>query len=56
MGPVRDGVRFPLRRWFGEVWAVDSEPDMAEVALCWSTSPWAGREGWQRALASALDR
>jgi SAM-dependent methyltransferase len=110
-------LAFPLRRWFGEVWAVDSEPGMAEVvrakaaaggatgvrpvvakaetlqagpgyfelavignafhrldrdlvagrvlgwlrpgghlALCWSTSPWAGREGWQRALASALDR
>src|SRR5512142_1629001 len=110
-------LAFPLRRWFGEVWAVDSEPDMAEMvrakaaaagaagvrpvvakaetlraepgyfelavignefhrldrelvagrilgwlqpgghlALCWSTSPWAGAAGWQRALASALDR
>jgi SAM-dependent methyltransferase len=110
-------LAFPLRRWFGEVWAVDSEPDMAEVvrakaaaagaagvrpvaakaetlraepgyfelavignafhrldrdvvagrilgwlepgghlALCWSASPWTGGAGWQRALASALDR
>jgi SAM-dependent methyltransferase len=24
-------LTFPLRQWFGEVWAVDSEPDMAEV-------------------------
>src|SRR5689334_11731730 len=24
-------LAFPLRRWFGEVWAVDSEPDMAEM-------------------------
>jgi len=113
-------LAFPLGRWFGEVWAVDSEPDMAEavrakaaaagaagaagirpvvakaetlraepgyfelavignafhrldrelvagrilgwlepgghLALCWSTSPWTGEAGWQRALASALDR
>lgn len=114
-------LAFPLRRWFGEVWAVDSEPDMTEavlaraaaetdarsaagvtaiaskaetlraepehfelavignafhrldrdlvagrilgwlqpgghLALCWSASPWSGGEGWQRALASALDR
>jgi SAM-dependent methyltransferase len=110
-------LAFPLRRWFGEVWAVDSEPDMTEMvrakagaagdsgirpviakaetlraepgyfelavignafhrldrdlvadrilgwlqpgghlALCWSASPWAGAAGWQRALASALDR
>ena len=24
-------LAFPLRRWFGEVWAVDSEPDMVDV-------------------------
>jgi SAM-dependent methyltransferase len=24
-------LAFPLRRWFGEVWAVDSEPDMVEM-------------------------
>jgi SAM-dependent methyltransferase len=24
-------LAFPLRRWFGEVWAVDQEPDMVEV-------------------------
>jgi SAM-dependent methyltransferase len=103
-------LAFPLRRWFCEVQAVDSEPDMAEVirakaaaaradgvlpvvssaetlhaepgyfelavignafhrldrdlvagrilgwlepgghlALCWSSSPWAGERDWQRA-------
>lgn len=25
-------------------------------ALCWSTSPWAGTEDWQRALAAVLER
>jgi SAM-dependent methyltransferase len=110
-------LTFALRRWFGEVWAVDSEPDMVELvrakaaaagdagirpvvsraetlraepgsfelavignafhrldrdlvasriggwlepggclALCWSSSPWAGPEDWQRALAALLDR
>jgi SAM-dependent methyltransferase len=110
-------LAFPLRRWFGEVWAVDSEPDMVELvrakaaaagtagiraaisraetlraepgyfelavignafhrfdrdlvadriggwlepggylALCWSSSPWAGQDDWQRALAALLDR
>jgi SAM-dependent methyltransferase len=110
-------LAFPLRRWFREVWAVDSEPDMTEMvrakaaavgagdvrpivssaetlhaepeyfelavignafhrldrdlvagrilgwlepggclALCWSSSPWAGGEGWQQALAATLDR
>jgi ubiquinone/menaquinone biosynthesis C-methylase UbiE len=24
-------LAFPLRRWFGEVWAVDREPDMVQV-------------------------
>jgi len=24
-------LAFPLRRWFGEVWAVDQEPDMVEA-------------------------
>ena len=24
-------LAFPLRRWFGEVWAVDQEPDMVDV-------------------------
>ena len=24
-------LAFPLRRWFGEVWAVDAEPDMVEL-------------------------
>jgi SAM-dependent methyltransferase len=24
-------LAFPLRRWFGEVWAVDAEPDMTEL-------------------------
>jgi SAM-dependent methyltransferase len=24
-------LAFPLRRWFGEVWAVDSEPDMVDM-------------------------
>jgi len=24
-------LAFPLRRWFAEVWAVDSEPDMVEA-------------------------
>ncbi len=107
----------PLRRRFGEVWAVDQEPDMVGLvrakaaaggaeeirpiassaetlragpdyfqlavignafhrldrdltasrilgwlepggclALCWSSSPWAGEEGWQRALAAIVDR
>jgi SAM-dependent methyltransferase len=110
-------LAFPLRRWFGEVWAVDAEPDMTELvrakaaaagaagirpvtaraetlragpgsfelavignafhrldrdlvaariagwlepgghlALCWSSSPWAGQEDWQRALAALLGR
>jgi len=110
-------LAFPLRRWFREVWAVDSEPDMAEavrakaaaagaagvravvskaetlqaepgyfelavignafhrldrelaagrifgwlqpggyLALCWSSSPWVGREAWQHVLAATLDR
>jgi SAM-dependent methyltransferase len=110
-------LAFPLRQWFSHVWAVDQEPDMAEmvrakataagamnvrpvvsaaetfeaepgyfelavignafhrvrrdlvagrilrwlrpggcVALCWSSVPWAGEEGWQRALAAAVDR
>jgi hypothetical protein len=26
------------------------------LALCWSSTPWAGAEDWQRALAAALDR
>ena len=110
-------LAFPLRRWFSEVWAVDSEPDMVALvrakaaaggagqvraivssavtlhaepeyfevavignafhrldrdlaagrvlgwlepggylALCWSSSPWAGEGDWQRALAATLDR
>jgi SAM-dependent methyltransferase len=110
-------LAFALRRWFGEVWAVDAEPDMTELvrakaaaagdagiwpvtaraetlraergafelavignafhrldrdvvaariggwlepgghlALCWSSSPWAGPHDWQRALAALLDR
>ncbi len=110
-------LAFPLRRWFGEVWAVDQEPDMIEVvrakaaaarapevrpvvssaetlaappehfelavignafhrldrdlvagrifswlqpgghlALFWTSQPWDGEQGWQRALAAALDR
>ena len=110
-------LAFPLRRWFREAWAVDSEPDMAELvrakaaaagagdvrpvvssaetldaepgyfelavignafhrvsrdlvasrvlgwltpggylALCWSSSPWAGGDDWQRALAATLER
>jgi SAM-dependent methyltransferase len=110
-------LAFPLRRWFGEVWAVDAEPDMVELvrakaalvgakevrpvvsraetvdaepeyfelavignafhrldrdlvagrilgwlqpgghlALCWSSGPWTGDEGWQRALAAVLQR
>lgn len=26
------------------------------LALCWSTSPWVGREGWQQSLATTLNR
>lgn len=26
------------------------------LALCWSTSPWAGEEDWQRSLAATLER
>jgi len=26
------------------------------LALCWSSGPWAGGEGWQRALAATVDR
>jgi len=26
------------------------------LALCWSSSPWAGEEGWQRALAATMGR
>jgi SAM-dependent methyltransferase len=26
------------------------------LALCWSSSPWAGDDAWQRALAATLDR
>jgi SAM-dependent methyltransferase len=26
------------------------------LALCWSSQPWIGEEGWQRALAATLDR
>jgi SAM-dependent methyltransferase len=26
------------------------------VALCWSSGPWVGAEGWQRALAATTDR
>jgi SAM-dependent methyltransferase len=26
------------------------------LALCWSSQPWIGEQGWQRALAAALDR
>jgi hypothetical protein len=25
------------------------------LALCWSSQPWVGEEGWQRALAATLD-
>jgi SAM-dependent methyltransferase len=110
-------LAFALREWFGEVWAVDQEPDMVQVvrakaaaagqrpirpivssaetldaepghfrlvtignafhrldrdlvasrvlgwlepggylALCWSSSPWAGAAQWQQALAAALER
>ena len=109
-------LAFALRREFGEVWAVDQEPDMVELvrtkatamsaghiravvssaesleaepgyfelavvgnafhrlerdavarrilgwlepgghlALCWSSTPWMGEAGWQRALAAVLD-
>ena len=108
---------FPLRRWFGEVWAVDQEPDMVDavrakaaatgarevraivssaesldaepgsfdtvvvgnafhrldrdavarraldwlkpgghLALCWSSAPWIGETGWQRALTATIGR
>ncbi len=110
-------LAFPLRRWFSAVWAVDQEPDMAEMvrgkaaaagdgnvrpvvssaealdagpgsfelavignafhrldrdlvarrvfgwlqpggclALCWSSSPWAGQQDWQRELAAVMGR
>ena len=110
-------LAFPLRRRFGEVWAVDQEPDMVDavrakadatgarevraivssaecldgepgffdvvvvgnafhrldrdavagrvfdwlkpggyLALCWSSSPWMGETGWQRALGAVIDR
>jgi len=110
-------LAFPLRRWFREVWAVDSEPDMVEavrakaaaqgaedvrpvvsdaatldaqpgyfelavignafhrlnrdlvageilrwlrpggyLALCWSSGPSAGEQGWQHALGATLER
>jgi|tagenome__1003787_1003787.scaffolds.fasta_scaffold20962813_2 SAM-dependent methyltransferase len=110
-------LAFPLRRWFREVRAVDTEPDMTELvrakaaaagaagiravtsraetlraapgsfelavignafhrldrdlvagriggwlepgghlALCWSSSPWAGPAAWQRTLAALLER
>jgi SAM-dependent methyltransferase len=26
------------------------------LALCWSTSPWVGQEGWQQSLATTLNR
>jgi SAM-dependent methyltransferase len=26
------------------------------LALCWSSSPWAGQADWQRALAATMDR
>ena len=26
------------------------------LALCWSSQPWTGKQGWQQALAAALDR
>ncbi|MET8955765.1 class I SAM-dependent methyltransferase [Streptomyces sp. NPDC004393] len=110
-------LAFPLRGWFAEVWAVDTEPGMTELvrakataanvhhirtvtaraedlpvrpvsfelivignafhrlhrnqiaqlahswlepggclALCWSTSPWAGPQDWQRTLDSLLQK
>jgi SAM-dependent methyltransferase len=110
-------LAFPLRRWFGEVWAVDQEPDMVQavrakaaaqgvedvrrivadaetldaepdyfdlvvignafhrlnrdlvagkilgwlkpggcLALCWTSQPFIGEEGWQRVLAAIIER
>jgi len=110
-------LAFPLRRWFGEVWAVDQEPDMVQavrakataqgvedvrpivaeaetldaepdyfdlvvignafhrlnrdlvaakilgwlkpgryLALCWTSQPFIGEEGWQRVLAAMIER
>jgi SAM-dependent methyltransferase len=35
-------LAFPLRRWFGEVWAVDSEPDMVEMVRAKAAARGAG--------------
>jgi SAM-dependent methyltransferase len=35
-------LAFPLRRWFGEVWAVDSEPDMVEMVRAKAAAQGAG--------------
>jgi SAM-dependent methyltransferase len=35
-------LAFPLRRWFGEVWAVDSEPDMVDLVRAKAAAPGAG--------------
>ncbi|HEY3956209.1 MAG TPA: class I SAM-dependent methyltransferase [Streptosporangiaceae bacterium] len=35
-------LAFPLRRWFGEVWAVDSEPDMVDAVRAKAAAAGAG--------------
>jgi SAM-dependent methyltransferase len=35
-------LAFPLRRWFGEVWAVDQEPDMVETVRAKAAAQGAG--------------
>jgi len=35
-------LAFPLRRWFGEVWAVDQEPDMVEMVRAKAEAQGAG--------------
>lgn len=45
-------LAFALRRWFGEVWAVDQEPDMVEMVR---TKAAAGGAGNIRALVSRAE-
>ncbi len=48
-------LAFPLRRWFGEVWAVDSEPDMAEVVRAKAAAAGAAGDSRIRPVAAKAE-
>jgi SAM-dependent methyltransferase len=48
-------LAFPLRRWFGEVWAVDQEPDMVEVVRAKTAAQGAGNVRPIVSAAEVLD-